>query len=173
MLPETTKQGESMKKGFTLIELLVVVLIIGILAAIALPKYQVAVMKARFIQAMLVMDAIHDAQQIYYLANGSYTDNLDELDIDMPSGKLNTSTAFRYNYDWGFCWNSGGNDGISPQGLCTLTKDPSYLRGYSSHSRQCRVGQDKSYTEMGKQVCKSVGAASCQKENDYWKCRLN
>lgn len=53
-----------MKKGFTLIELLVVVLIIGVLASMALPQYQVALAEAKYTQAVNWVDTVWRAQQL-------------------------------------------------------------------------------------------------------------
>ena len=84
-------------RAFTLIELLVVVLIIGILAAIALPQYQKAVWKSKNAQLKLLAKAYLDAQTSYYLANGTYAKNFSDLDIQMPnwtSTSVSNSSAF-------------------------------------------------------------------------------
>jgi prepilin-type N-terminal cleavage/methylation domain-containing protein len=74
------------KKGFTLIELLVVVLIIGILAAIALPQYNAAVAYSRVAEALTFIKTLNQAQEIHHLTTGEYTINADNLDISLPSG---------------------------------------------------------------------------------------
>ncbi|MDO5765277.1 MAG: prepilin-type N-terminal cleavage/methylation domain-containing protein [Elusimicrobiales bacterium] len=72
-------------KGFTLIELLVVVLIIGILSAVALPQYTKAVEKSRAVEAQVLLGNLVTAETVYEMSQGSYTTDLSELDLTLPT----------------------------------------------------------------------------------------
>ena len=70
-------------EAFTLIELLVVVLIIGILAAIALPQYEKAVEKTRAVQAVAIAKSLQTAIDAYLLENGLPTSTKSTLDMGL------------------------------------------------------------------------------------------
>ncbi len=73
-------------KGFTLIELLIVVVIIGILAAIAIPKFSATREKAYFAAMKSDLKNLASQQEIYYSDLYAYTSNTTQLSFVSSQG---------------------------------------------------------------------------------------
>lgn len=74
------------RRGFTLIELLVVVVIIGVLAAIAIPKFQSTKGKANAASLKSDLRNLATAQEAYFYENLVYTSNIASLNVKLTSG---------------------------------------------------------------------------------------
>ena len=151
----------SNKRAFTLIELLVVVLIIGILAAVAVPQYQKAVEKSRLSEVLQNINAIQKCFELYKLENGLpssdvvYLADMNcpiEVDLgDFDGSYMYENNNFRYE-----------GIGCTPNG-CVVTeihRIPSYAYALSLSSS----GKKFCYTEdtdLGRYICKSI-------ENQGW-----
>ena len=145
-------------QAFTLIEVLIVVLIIGILAAIAVPQYKLAVLKSEYSKLKEYVETIYGSVQIYYLTNGIWPKKLTDLDIELPGKLVSNDTHIRVSSPAGiecWLWNTGSSGYVA----CSFTKFNSTIRYehnfLGSNNRNC-------YTEPS--AADTFAAKFCQIE---------
>ena len=145
----TAKTFHTASEGFTLIELLVVVLIIGILSAVALPQYNKAVEKSRATEALTMIRAAIQAEEAYYLANGEYTDDMEALDISIPS----TDNFYLESLA----------DGDEDDSRIQIYNERTGMRSwwiyyYKNKTLNCQVEKEEPSGSLARSVCKSFSS---------------
>jgi prepilin-type N-terminal cleavage/methylation domain-containing protein len=85
-----TKLRSRGRKGFTLVELAVVIIIIGILASFAVPRFLDSVERSKAGEAFNYLSAVRSAQERYQVRQGTYADDISKLDIQMQEPKYFT-----------------------------------------------------------------------------------
>jgi len=84
------------KEGFTLIEVMIVVVIVGILAAVAIPAYNNYVTRSRRSDAFTALETVRAAQEMYRAEKGFYSSAFDDGGVNVLAGCSTTMAGDNY-----------------------------------------------------------------------------
>ena len=161
-----------MKQAFTLIELLVVILIIGILSAVALPQYKVAVLKSKYAILLTNTRSVMNALEVYYLANGTYPPSIADISVEIPGCTVVAATVLRcadvnYTYYSDFHFQDFLVQSMFRNfvGLGYVERTPyGNTRFHNASQRHCIADSGNA---AANQVCKSLGGIPAGTDDFY------
>ena len=145
------------KTAFTLIELLVVVLIIGVLAAVAVPQYQLAVYKSRFATVMTNVRSMTMAQEAFYLTNGRYAS-----DEETSDGALDILKPISDSKQWFHSGNEfssariydGKGNGIAQYSMYYKNQSREVMKKFAGKIMCMSYAPNQ---QLGNKICESFG----------------
>ena len=127
-------------EGFTLAEVLIVVVILGVLAAIALPRFFPQAEKSRTAEAIGILSAIRQGEESYILENGQYLDPSTQVDGWAQLGIDDPNPGRYFNYSVGV------NNGANPKTfLATATRNSNLDPQSLYRTKTITLDQDGTY----------------------------
>jgi prepilin-type N-terminal cleavage/methylation domain-containing protein len=118
-----TAVQKSSKQSFTLVELAVVVVIIGVLAAFAVPRFLDSVERSKASEAFNYLSSVRAAQERFHARQGTYADGMADLDIRLSTPKYFTVGVIA----------AGGTGNLEDSWTLTLTRNGASA-GYGAYT---------------------------------------